>query len=88
VDDFAVISADIQWISLLVIAQNFFGQLGTVMPFKYPDSDRSEGWFHLKLGGEADDKIERVYLCSSPIDALTMAEIDRNGHKGQRGNHQ
>ncbi|WP_223278462.1 relaxase/mobilization nuclease domain-containing protein [Nostoc sp. 'Peltigera membranacea cyanobiont' 232] len=51
--------------------------------FKYPDSDRSEGWFHLKLGGEPDDKIERVYLCSSPIDALTMAEIDRDGHKGQ-----
>ncbi|MBE8989102.1 relaxase/mobilization nuclease domain-containing protein [Nostoc sp. LEGE 12450] len=51
--------------------------------FKYPDSDRSEGWFHLKLGGEADDKIERVFLCDSPIDALTMAEIDRNEHKGQ-----
>ncbi|MEJ6486349.1 hypothetical protein N0Y54_34680, partial [Nostoc punctiforme UO1] len=45
--------------------------------------DRSEGWFHLKLGGEADDKIERVFLCDSPIDALTMAEIDRNEHKGQ-----
>jgi hypothetical protein len=45
--------------------------------------DRSSGWFHFKLGGEADDKIERVYLCSSPIDALTMAEIDRNGHLGQ-----
>ncbi|MHC5861356.1 hypothetical protein [Nostoc sp.] len=45
--------------------------------------DRSEGWFHLKLGGEAEDKIERVYLCSSPIDALTMAEIDRKGHLGQ-----
>ncbi|MEJ6486319.1 mobilization protein, partial [Nostoc punctiforme UO1] len=42
-----------------------------------------EGWFHLKLGGEADDKIERVFLCDSPIDALTMAEIDRNEHKGQ-----
>ncbi|BBD70797.1 hypothetical protein NIES4072_71630 [Nostoc commune NIES-4072] len=47
------------------------------------NSDRSEGWFHLKLGGEPDDKIERVYLCSSPIDALTMAEIDIQGHKGQ-----
>jgi hypothetical protein len=44
---------------------------------------RSEGWFHLKLGSEADDKIERVFLCSSPIDALTMAEIDIQGHKGQ-----
>ena len=51
--------------------------------FKYPESDRSHGWFHLKLGGEADDKIERVFLCDSPIDALTMAEIDRNEHKGQ-----
>ncbi|MHC5931248.1 relaxase/mobilization nuclease domain-containing protein [Nostoc sp.] len=52
--------------------------------FEYPEnSDRSEGWFHLKLGGEADDKIERVFLCDSPIDALTMAEIDRKGHKGQ-----
>jgi hypothetical protein len=51
---------------------------------EYPEnSDRLQGWFHFKLGGEAEDKIERVYLCSSPIDALTMAEIDRNGHKGQ-----
>ncbi|MCC5611483.1 relaxase/mobilization nuclease domain-containing protein [Nostoc sp. CHAB 5834] len=51
---------------------------------EYPEnSDRSSCWFHLKLGVSADDKIERVYLCSSPIDALTMAEIDRNGHKGQ-----
>ncbi|MHC5914694.1 MAG: relaxase/mobilization nuclease domain-containing protein [Nostoc sp.] len=51
---------------------------------EYPEnSDRSSCWFHFKLGGEADDKIERVYLCSSPIDALTMAEIDRNGHLGQ-----
>ncbi|MFW9263528.1 hypothetical protein [Nostoc sp. CALU 546] len=51
---------------------------------EYPkNSDRSPGWFHFKLGGEPDDKIERVYLCSSPIDALTMAEIDSSGHKGQ-----
>ncbi|MGJ5634445.1 hypothetical protein ABF638_35320, partial (plasmid) [Nostoc sp. CALU 1950] len=60
--------------------------------FEYPKNsswlrpaggDRSEGWFHLKLGGEPDDKIERVFLCDSPIDALSMAEIDRDGHKGQ-----
>lgn len=51
---------------------------------EYPEnSDRSSGWFHFKLGVSAEDKIERVYLCSSPIDALTMAEIDRDGHKGQ-----
>ncbi|MHC5915914.1 MAG: relaxase/mobilization nuclease domain-containing protein, partial [Nostoc sp.] len=52
--------------------------------FEYPEnSDRSSCWFHFKLGVSADDKIERVYLCSSPIDALSMAEIDREGHKGQ-----
>ncbi|WP_265277070.1 relaxase/mobilization nuclease domain-containing protein [Nostoc sp. KVJ3] len=45
--------------------------------------DRSDGWFHLLLGVSADDKIERVYLCSSPIDALTMAEIDSKRHLGQ-----
>ncbi len=51
---------------------------------EYPkNTERSEGWFHLKLGGEAEDKIERVFLCDSPIDALTMAEIDIQGHKGQ-----
>ncbi|MHC5830221.1 MAG: hypothetical protein ACYT04_83380 [Nostoc sp.] len=41
------------------------------------------GWFHLKLGVSADDKIERVFLCDSPIDALSMAEIDIQGHLGQ-----
>ncbi|WP_114085587.1 relaxase/mobilization nuclease domain-containing protein, partial [Nostoc sp. ATCC 53789] len=52
---------------------------------EYPEnSDRlQQGWFHLKLGGEADSKIERVFLCDSPIDALSLAEIDRKGHKGQ-----
>jgi hypothetical protein len=50
---------------------------------EYPSkSDRSSGWFHLKLGGEPDSKIERVFLCDSPIDALSMAEIDSKGHKG------
>jgi hypothetical protein len=51
---------------------------------QYPEySDRSSCWFHFKLGGEADNKIERVFLCDSPIDALSLAEIDRNRHKGQ-----
>ncbi|MDZ8237627.1 MAG: relaxase/mobilization nuclease domain-containing protein [Nostoc sp. ChiQUE01a] len=51
---------------------------------QYPsDSERSEGWFHFKLGGEADNKIERVFLCDSPIEALSLAEIDRDRHKGQ-----
>src|SRR5579883_1695482 len=45
--------------------------------FEYDkNSKRSEGWFYLQLGGEPLDKIEKVFLCSSPIDALSMAEID------------
>ncbi|MFL9453467.1 DUF3991 domain-containing protein [Tolypothrix bouteillei VB521301_2] len=51
---------------------------------EYPEnSDRFSGWFYLKLGGELDDKIERVILCDSPIEALSIAHIDRDAHKGQ-----
>jgi Relaxase/Mobilisation nuclease domain/Protein of unknown function (DUF3991) len=51
---------------------------------QYPDNSvSSKGWFHLKLGGEPDSQIERVFLCDSPIDALSLADIDRNTHKGQ-----
>ncbi|MCC2696077.1 DUF3991 domain-containing protein, partial [Nodularia sp. LEGE 04288] len=42
----------------------------------------SPGWFHIQLGGEPEDKIERVHLCSSPIDALSVAEIDMIAHDG------
>ncbi|WP_228059074.1 relaxase/mobilization nuclease domain-containing protein [Nostoc sp. LEGE 06077] len=51
---------------------------------EYPEnSDRSKGWFYLKLGGEPDSQIERVILCDSPIEALSIAHIDRDAHKGQ-----
>jgi hypothetical protein len=50
---------------------------------QYPENTQSDqGWFQVNLGGKPDDKIERVFLCDSPIDALTMAEIDRKAHKG------
>ncbi|UKP01542.1 relaxase/mobilization nuclease domain-containing protein [Nostoc sp. UHCC 0870] len=50
---------------------------------QYPENTQSNhGWFQVNLGGKPDDKIERVFLCDSPIDALTMAEIDRKAHKG------
>ncbi|UYD38577.1 DUF3991 domain-containing protein [Tolypothrix sp. PCC 7601] len=41
-----------------------------------------QSWFHINLGRETDDKIERVFLCDSPIDALTLAHMDMNAHKG------
>ncbi|WP_414530744.1 relaxase/mobilization nuclease domain-containing protein [Nodularia chucula] len=42
----------------------------------------SPGWFHLRLGGKPGDKIERVFLCDTPIDALSCAEMDMIAHKG------
>ena len=54
---------------------------------EYPENGaRSEGWFHINLGGEPDDKIERVILCDSPIDALTMAVYTQKGYFGQAPN--
>ncbi|WP_256872059.1 relaxase/mobilization nuclease domain-containing protein [Nostoc sp. TCL26-01] len=49
---------------------------------KSESTQSDQGWFHIKLGGEADDKIERVFLCDSPIDALSIADMDRDAHKG------
>jgi Relaxase/Mobilisation nuclease domain len=50
---------------------------------EYPNNTKpSEGWFHINLGKEPKGEIERVFLCSSPIDALSMAEIDIDAHKG------
>ncbi|MEA5516772.1 relaxase/mobilization nuclease domain-containing protein [Nodularia sp. UHCC 0506] len=42
----------------------------------------SPGWFHLRVGGKPGDTIERVFLCDTPIDALSVAEIDMISHKG------
>ncbi|MCP6759886.1 MAG: relaxase/mobilization nuclease domain-containing protein [Fischerella sp. CENA71] len=50
---------------------------------EYDNTKRSEGWFHINLGGEPESKIERVFLCDSPIDALSLAVCDLRSHKGQ-----
>ncbi|BAY67107.1 relaxase/mobilization nuclease family protein (plasmid) [Calothrix brevissima NIES-22] len=49
---------------------------------QYPENAQPrQSWFHINLGRETDDKIERVFLCDSPIDALTLAHMDMNAHK-------
>ena len=30
-------------------------------------------WFYLRLGGQPTDKVENVFLCSTPIDAMSAA---------------
>ena len=40
------------------------------------------GWFHLRLGGEPDDEIQKVVICKSPIDVLSFAVLEMEAKKG------
>ncbi|MBW4557946.1 MAG: relaxase/mobilization nuclease domain-containing protein [Trichormus sp. ATA11-4-KO1] len=42
----------------------------------------SPGWFHISLSREPEEEIKRVFLCDTPIDALSVAEMDMISHKG------
>ena len=41
-----------------------------------PGTKRDEGWFYVRAGGQQTDKVQRVVLCKSPIDALSLATIE------------
>ncbi|MEA5515747.1 MobV family relaxase [Nodularia sp. UHCC 0506] len=43
---------------------------------------RTQGWFHLKLGGEPNGEIEKVVLCKSPIEALSFATLEMEVQQG------
>lgn len=46
---------------------------------------RAESWFYLRLGGEdsdENDEIQRVILCKSPIDTLSVAALEMEIHDG------
>jgi hypothetical protein len=45
-------------------------------------SKRTEGWFHLKLGGEPKGEIEKVVLCKSPIEAMSFATLEMEVQQG------
>ncbi|MBD2731307.1 relaxase/mobilization nuclease domain-containing protein [Nostoc sp. FACHB-892] len=40
------------------------------------------GWFYLRLGGQPTDKVENVFLCSTPIDAMSAATYLISSCKG------
>ena len=44
---------------------------------------RSESWFYIRLGGEVSDEIERVILCKSPIDTLSVAALEMENRVGE-----
>ncbi|MEA5569127.1 plasmid recombination protein [Anabaena sp. UHCC 0399] len=46
---------------------------------------RADCWFYLRLGGEdsdENDEIQRVILCKSPIDTLSVAALEMEIHDG------
>jgi hypothetical protein len=42
----------------------------------------ANGWFYLRLGGQPTDKVENVFLCSTPIDAMSAATYLISSCKG------
>ncbi|MCC5634201.1 DUF3991 domain-containing protein [Nostoc sphaeroides CHAB 2801] len=37
------------------------------------NTSTQKGWFYLRLGGQPKSKVENVFLCSTPIDAMSAA---------------
>ncbi|MHC5598925.1 MAG: relaxase/mobilization nuclease domain-containing protein [Nostoc sp.] len=46
------------------------------------NTSTQKGWFYLRLGGQPTDKVENVFLCSSPIDAMSAATYLISSCKG------
>ncbi len=63
-----------------VTGANLRGTAGEENKFKglAKGTRRNQGWFYFQRGGQASDPIDRVVLVESPIDALSLAVLDRN----------
>ncbi|MBW4429024.1 MAG: relaxase/mobilization nuclease domain-containing protein [Nostoc desertorum CM1-VF14] len=46
------------------------------------NTSTQKGWFYLRLGGQPTDKVENVFLCSTPIDAMSAATYLISSFKG------
>ncbi|MHC5739721.1 relaxase/mobilization nuclease domain-containing protein [Nostoc sp.] len=46
------------------------------------NTSTQKGWFYLRLGGQPTDKVENVFLCSTPIDAMSAATYLISSCKG------
>lgn len=59
------------------------GTAGTDNTFKglALGSKRNAGWFHFQKGGQSNDPIQRVVLVESPIDAMSIAVLDRTAER-------
>jgi hypothetical protein len=46
------------------------------------NTSTQKGWFYLRLGGQPKSKVENVFLCSTPIDAMSAATYLISSCKG------
>ncbi|MBD2564290.1 MULTISPECIES: relaxase/mobilization nuclease domain-containing protein [Nostoc] len=46
------------------------------------NTSTANGWFYLRLGGQPTSKVENVFLCSTPIDAMSAATFLMHKREG------
>ncbi len=51
------------------------GEKNTFMGYER-GTKRTSGWFWFRMGGQPSDEVERVVLCKSPIDAISLSAIE------------
>ena len=63
-----------------ITGANLRGTAGSDNKFKglATGTRRNQGWFYFQQGGQSGDKIKRVVLTESPIDAMSLAVLERN----------
>ncbi len=66
-----------------ITGANFRGTVGDDNKFKglAKGTKRSEGWFYFEQGEQSVDSIKRVVLVESPIDAMSLAVMERTDSK-------
>ena len=66
-----------------IMGASLRGTVGFDNQFKglAPGSKRSEGWFYFTQGEQKSDPVRRVVLVESPIDAMSLAVLERTDSK-------
>lgn len=66
-----------------ITGANLRGTAGEDNKFKglAKGSKRKEGWFHFQQGEQSGDPVRRVVLVESPIDAMSLAVLERTDSK-------
>lgn len=67
----------------IITGASLRGTVGANNTFKglAKGTKRSEGWFYFERGEQSEDSIKRVVLVESPIDAMSLAVMERTNSK-------